>query len=96
MTTGSHGVPISEKFNIQNPTHLVYLSMGDRFGIGTVKLMVTQPRLPCYKLGIRFGRPDMVKGKLKTMNSQPDRTTTNADELAIRAFNRQMIDAWNR
>ncbi|BAZ23281.1 MOSC domain-containing protein [Kalymmatonema gypsitolerans NIES-4073] len=23
--------------------------------------MVTQPRLPCYKLGIRFGRPDMVK-----------------------------------
>jgi MOSC domain-containing protein YiiM len=23
--------------------------------------MVTQPRLPCYKLGIRFGQPDMVK-----------------------------------
>ena len=23
--------------------------------------MVTQPRLPCYKLGIRFGRADMVK-----------------------------------
>ena len=22
---------------------------------------VTQPRLPCYKLGIRFGRPNMVK-----------------------------------
>ena len=37
------------------------LNIGDRFGIGTVKLMVTQPRLPCYKLGIRFGRPDMVK-----------------------------------
>ena len=32
-----------------------------RFHIGTVKLIVTQPRLPCYKLGIRFGRPDMVK-----------------------------------
>jgi MOSC domain-containing protein YiiM len=37
------------------------LNIGDRFGIGTVKLMVTQPRLPCYKLGIRFGRADMVK-----------------------------------
>jgi MOSC domain-containing protein YiiM len=37
------------------------LNIGDRFAIGTVKLMVTQPRMPCYKLGIRFGRPDMVK-----------------------------------
>jgi MOSC domain-containing protein YiiM len=37
------------------------LNIGDRFQIGTVELMVTQPRLPCYKLGIRFGRPDMVK-----------------------------------
>ncbi|PSB42058.1 MOSC domain-containing protein [Chamaesiphon polymorphus] len=37
------------------------VNIGDRFRIGTVKLMVTQPRLPCYKLGIRFGRPDMVK-----------------------------------
>jgi MOSC domain-containing protein YiiM len=37
------------------------LNIGDLFQIGDVKLMVTQPRLPCYKLGIRFGRPDMVK-----------------------------------
>lgn len=37
------------------------LNIGDRFQIGTVELMVTQPRLPCYKLGIRFGRADMVK-----------------------------------
>ncbi|UBF30381.1 MOSC domain-containing protein (plasmid) [Kovacikia minuta CCNUW1] len=37
------------------------LNIGDRFQIGAVKLMVTQPRMPCYKLGIRFGRPDMVK-----------------------------------
>lgn len=37
------------------------VNIGDRFQIGTVKLMVTQPRLPCYKLGIRFERPDMVK-----------------------------------
>jgi MOSC domain-containing protein YiiM len=23
--------------------------------------MVTEPRMPCYKLGIKFGRPDIVK-----------------------------------
>ena len=24
-------------------------------------VMATEPRMPCYKLGIRFGRPDVVK-----------------------------------
>jgi MOSC domain-containing protein YiiM len=33
--------------------------IGDRFQMGTPALMVTQPRLPCYKLGIRFGMDDM-------------------------------------
>ena len=35
--------------------------LGDRLHIGSAELVVTQPRLPCYKLGIRFGREDMVK-----------------------------------
>ncbi len=35
--------------------------IGDRFRIGSAEVVVTQPRLPCYKLGIRFGRADMVK-----------------------------------
>src|SRR5438105_369803 len=35
--------------------------IGDRFRIGSAVLQVTQPRMPCYKLGIRFGRADMVK-----------------------------------
>jgi MOSC domain-containing protein YiiM len=35
--------------------------LGDRLRIGSAELLVTQPRLPCYKLGIRFGRADMVK-----------------------------------
>ncbi len=38
---------------------MVYI--GDRFQIGSVQVMVTQPRLPCYKLGIKFGRDDMLK-----------------------------------
>lgn len=37
------------------------INIGDLFQIGSVELMVTQPRMPCYKLGIRFGRPDMVR-----------------------------------
>src|SRR2546423_13912276 len=35
--------------------------IGDRFVIGEAEVIVTQPRLPCYKLGIKFGRADMVK-----------------------------------
>jgi MOSC domain-containing protein YiiM len=35
--------------------------VGDRFEVGTAELVVTQPRIPCFKLGIRFGREDMVK-----------------------------------
>jgi MOSC domain-containing protein YiiM len=35
--------------------------LGDRFRVGEAIVEVTQPRLPCYKLGIRFGRPDMPK-----------------------------------
>jgi len=35
--------------------------IGDRFRMGSATLVVTQPRLPCFKLGIRFGRADMVK-----------------------------------
>jgi len=37
----------------------VYL--GDRFAAGSAQVVVTQPRLPCYKLGVRFGADDMVK-----------------------------------
>ena len=35
--------------------------VGDRLRAGTAEFVVTQPRMPCYKLGIRFGRPDMVR-----------------------------------
>ena len=35
--------------------------LGDRFSIGSAEVIVTQPRLPCYKLGVRFQSDDMVK-----------------------------------
>lgn len=35
--------------------------LGDQFSVGSVEVVVTQPRLPCYKLGIRFESDDMVR-----------------------------------
>ena len=35
--------------------------IGDRFRIGSAEVTVTVPRMPCYKLGIKFGRADIVK-----------------------------------
>ena len=40
--------------------------LGDRWRIGTTETVVTQPRLPCYKLGIRFQSDDMVKRFLES------------------------------
>ena len=37
------------------------INIGDSFRIGSAEVMVTQPRMPCYKLGIRFGRTDIIK-----------------------------------
>jgi len=35
--------------------------IGDRFAIGTAEVVVTQPRLPCFKLNLKFNRDDMIK-----------------------------------
>lgn len=43
--------------------------IGDHFRIGQAIVKVTQPRIPCYKLGIRFGRADMVKRFLASRRS---------------------------
>jgi len=40
--------------------------IGDRFRAGSAEFMVTQPRMPCFKLGIRFNRPDIVKRFLRS------------------------------
>ncbi len=36
-------------------------NIGDKFRIGDAVVMVTEPRMPCYKLGVRFGRVDIIK-----------------------------------
>ena len=35
--------------------------VGDRLAAGSAEFIVTSPRFPCFKLGIRFGRMEMVK-----------------------------------
>lgn len=37
------------------------ICIGDKLKIGTAHFVVTQPRMPCYKLGIRLGDPGMVR-----------------------------------
>ncbi len=37
------------------------LHVGDTFRIGTATVQVSQPRQPCFKLGVRFGDPDVVR-----------------------------------
>lgn len=37
------------------------LNIGDKFQVGSAVVIVTEPRMPCYKLGIRFGRADIVR-----------------------------------
>lgn len=37
------------------------INIGDEFRVGTSRVVVTQPRQPCFKLGLKFGRADMVR-----------------------------------
>ena len=45
------------------------VNVGDRFQIGSAQLVATQPRMPCYKLGVKFGRMDIIKKFLKSEKS---------------------------
>jgi MOSC domain-containing protein YiiM len=49
-----------ENFTVEGPVE-DSIHIGDRFAVGSAEVVVTQPRLPCYKLGIRFESDDMVK-----------------------------------
>src|SRR5271154_1946207 len=76
--------------------------IGDRFAIGSAEFTVTQPRLPCYKLGIRFEADDMVRKFLASRrtgfyfavtkegqvaaNNEIKPLTSNANGITIAAF----------
>src|SRR5436190_24006548 len=56
LQPGTFGENLTIEGLLEDDVHV-----GDRLMIGSAELVVTQPRLPCFKLGIRFGRPEMVK-----------------------------------
>jgi MOSC domain-containing protein YiiM len=45
------------------------IRIGDRLRVGSVEFEVVQPRMPCYKLGMRFGRNDMIRRFLESGRS---------------------------
>ena len=53
---GAFGENLTTEGLLEDRVHI-----GDRFRAGSAEFIVTQPRMPCFKLGIRFNRPDMVK-----------------------------------
>lgn len=58
---GAFGENLTTEGLLEDRVHI-----GDRFRAGSCELIVTQPRMPCYKLGIRFDRPDVVKRFLRS------------------------------
>lgn len=43
--------------------------IGDEFQVGSARVVVTEPRMPCFKLGIRFDSAAMVKRFLKSQRT---------------------------
>jgi MOSC domain-containing protein YiiM len=64
LTAGNFGENFTTAGLLEDAIHL-----GDRFTIGSAEVVVTQPRLPCYKLGIRFQSDTMVKRFLASKRS---------------------------
>ena len=56
LPMGSFGENFTTDGLLEDSIHL-----GDRLSVGSAEVFVTQPRLPCYKLGIRFQSDGMVK-----------------------------------
>jgi len=56
LPMGAFGENLTIEGLDEGSTHL-----GDRFSVGSAEIVVTQPRLPCFKLGIRFESDEMVR-----------------------------------
>jgi MOSC domain-containing protein YiiM len=61
---GAFGENFTTEGLVEDEVHI-----GDRFRIGEAEVLVTQPRMPCFKLGIRFGDPEMVNRFLESRRS---------------------------
>ena len=56
LTWGMFGENLTTVGLVENSVHV-----GDQFRVGSAELEVTQPRFPCYKLGVKFGDMEMVQ-----------------------------------
>ena len=61
LAWGAFGENFTTEGLLEDQVHI-----GDRLRAGSAEFIVTQPRMPCFKLGIRFDRPDMVKRFLQS------------------------------
>ena len=61
LSWGAFGENFTTEGLLEEDVHI-----GDRLRVGSAEFVVTQPRMPCYKLGIRFGRPEIVKRFLQS------------------------------
>lgn len=61
LTPGNFGENLTTEGLLEDAVHI-----GDEYRVGTARLVVTQPRMPCFKLGIRFNDPGMVKSFLQS------------------------------
>ena len=43
--------------------------VGDKIRVGTAELVATEPRFPCFKLGVKFGRKDIIRRFQKARRS---------------------------
>jgi MOSC domain-containing protein YiiM len=60
LTPGNFGENLTTAGLLEDAVHI-----GDEFRVGTARLIVTQPRLPCFKLGIRFDNPGIIQSFLQ-------------------------------
>src|SRR5688500_13359759 len=44
-------------------------NIGDKFRLGAAEVMITEPRMPCYKLALKFGRADIIKRFLQSQRT---------------------------
>ena len=57
-----------ENFSVEDMDE-ASIFIGDEYRVGTARVVVTEPRMPCFKLGVRFGMPDMPKRFLRSQRS---------------------------
>ncbi|MEY2538204.1 MAG: hypothetical protein QOG67_1944 [Verrucomicrobiota bacterium] len=75
--------------------------IGDRFEIGDAEVVVTQPRMPCYKLGIKFGNPEIMKRFLASRRTGlyfavvREGTVGAGDTVKLVRREQQQISVWD-